>query len=268
MTVAIHASRTPMYADCARREAAKMFRYEIEGAGFPLRWLPLSVGAAVGSGTHAGAAYSLTSKMKDGDLGSDGDAEGRAIAALSDALDGGVIWDATTKNLNTAQKQTLRQVRAYRVHVAPGLVPIAVEERLEAELNEGFKLTGRTDICEDEALHDTKTGVTRRANGAQYGSYALLRRSHGHKANRLIEDFIPRVSIKKPQPKPEAHSYPVEMAEQLAWATLNRIQADYTQFMETGDPNAFLPNPASMLCSDKYCPAWGTTFCRAHKGAR
>jgi hypothetical protein len=33
------------------------------------------------------------------------------------------------------------------------------------------------------------------------------------------------------------------------------------QFNATGDVNCFMANQMSMMCSDKYCPAWGTKFC-------
>jgi hypothetical protein len=31
-----------------------------------------------------------------------------------------------------------------------------------------------------------------------------------------------------------------------------------------GDPWAFAANPSSMLCSAKFCPAYGSDFCTEH----
>ncbi|CAO3439801.1 hypothetical protein [Azospirillum argentinense] len=42
-------------------------------------------------------------------------------------------------------------------------------------------------------------------------------------------------------------------------------EGDPVQGIEPGDPWAFAANPSSKLCSDRFCPAWGTAFCREHQ---
>jgi hypothetical protein len=54
----------------------------------------------------------------------------------------------------------------------------------------------------------------------------------------------------------------VAQCENVAMSLIRKLERDYKEFLETGDPNTFLANPASMLCSEKYCPAWGTGFCQ------
>jgi hypothetical protein len=160
----------------------------------------------------------------------------------------------------------VRQVALYRRQVAPRIVPVTVEERLEAEVTPGVVLSGQVDTTVEGGVRDLKTGVRRRANGFQYGAYALLQRSHGRRVETIIEDFLPRVRIGAEQPPAQEHAYDVAEAERATTAIIRRMADDHARFVETGDPYAFLPNPNSVLCSDRWCPAWGTGFCRAHRG--
>ena len=64
----------------------------------------------------------------------------------------------------------------------------------------------------------------------------------------------------------------VAQAETAASNILRHIAGDLETFRNgdpvrrilPGDPWAFQANPSSILCSPKYCPAFGTTFC--HEG--
>ncbi|MEI6283433.1 MAG: hypothetical protein WCP82_12085, partial [Alphaproteobacteria bacterium] len=62
--------------------------------------------------------------------------------------------------------------------------------------------------------------------------------------------------------------YPVASCEQAARTVLNRIDIAVQAFKRAGDAWSFIPNPSSMLCADRFCPAWGTDFCKLHKGAK
>lgn len=261
----IHCSSLTMYPDCNRREATKMFTQEIKSFGYKLHKRPPAIGAVIGQATHTGAAYTLRSKLETGELGNAREADQRALETMKREGDDGVVWDQTTKDHNTGQVQTLRQVRSYRVALAPKIKPIAVEGYLEAEFLDRAMLVGSPDNCEPRTVRDLKTGVRRRANAAQYGGYALLRRSNNEIADELLEDFVPRVSLKKEQPEPETIAHDPALAEQLAWQILQRIVHDYERFLETKDPSVFIPNPNSMLCGEKYCPAFNSEFCKAHR---
>ena len=46
-------------------------------------------------------------------------------------------------------------------------------------------------------------------------------------------------------------------------ATVRKIVQDVKLFRETQDPWSFVANPNSFLCSDKFCPAFGSKFCGA-----
>lgn len=263
--ITVRASSTPQYPDCSRRWASRHAALLLADHGFQVREIPSTVGAAVGTATHSGASFILGEKVDTGTLGNDTEADQRALQSLDESVARGCMWDDTTSNLNTAQKQVLRQVATFRIHTAPNLKPVSIEQRLTAKMSERMTVSGQADICENDSVHDLKTGVMRRANAAQYGTYSLLRRAFGHTVNRLVEVYVPRARITKPQPDPELHTIPIEAAERAAEGILRRIELDISTFEQTGEPWSFLANPASMLCSDRYCPAHGTTFCRVHK---
>lgn len=267
-------SSLPMWGDCARRSAARLFRPLIEAAGYQLRTLEHHVGASVGTGVHRSAAVSLEAKMTTGELGSEDDAISAGIADFNEQVAEGVIWDPTTSTKNDGQKQIARMAKTYRAKVAPKIDPISVERRLEARVSERMVLSGQSDVLcrEPDAIRDLKTGKVQRANGSQYGAYSLIQRSHGEgSVSRLIEDYIRRSSLRNPQPEPESLEYDVRAAENEAREILRDIERSLAEFerrLSSGDlppEGAFMANPQSMLCSDKYCAAWGTNFCRAHK---
>jgi len=245
--------------DCGRRAATKLFWREIHDAGFTLRPLNAGIGAATGTATHVAMAFMLREKMLTGELGNETEQDQRALASLSETIAPGVTYDSTSPNLDTAQKQVLRQSKSYRLFIAPKLNPIAVEQRYEAQTS-GMMLSGQPDVAAD-GVHDLKTGKLR-PNHPQYGAYSLLLRTHGIETPRIVEDFVPRVSIQKPQPDPQEIIYDVAQCENVAMSLIRKLERDYKEFLETGDPNTFLANPASMLCSEKYCQAWGTNFCQ------
>ncbi len=267
MTFNIHPSSLPAYADCARRVAGRSFASLVEDWGFKLREIGANIGAATGTATHAAAAYILQEKIDNGELGNVTQMEQVGLESLDKQIEHGVVWDTTTPNLSTGQRQVIRQSRIYRAQVALNMTPIAVEQRLECATPGGNILTGQTDSINESqhtALHDLKTGVKARANLIQYGAYSLLRKAHRLPTDVIVEDYIQRVAIGKEQPDAVRIEYPVEYAERAAKAALKRIENDLGDFKQHGDPLVFTANPMSMLCSAKWCPCHGTTFCVEH----
>ena len=281
----IRPSATPAAADCMRRTIPTLWPALVTAAGFTVRELPNHVGANVGSGVHTGAAHMLRYKMEHGDLGttvvSASQLRDDAIEAAIDTFDTrcrdeGVVWDQTTGGRNTAHQQIKRMTKQYRKDAAPNLNPVFVEERLDAEISPGFLLSGQMDqlIMEPGGPHDLKTGTQRRANLAQYGCYSMLAKSHGNAVEQIVEDFLPRVRLNKEQPPVDSHKIPVEIAEMEAVRVIDDLTKSVDVFQEAvaqGAPHpeaAFRANPYSNLCSDRFCPAWGTKFCRAHLGAK
>lgn len=262
----IRASSLPSYADCARRSAARLFRREIEDAGYQLRTTANGIGAAIGTATHAGAHVALHERIQRGELAPADVAEDAAITDLRGRFAEGVEWDAVSPKPNTAEKQVVRQLRMWRQMVAPQFVPEHVEVRLEADLAPGVVASGQVDVATGgRTIRDLKTGRMQRANGAQYGMYSLLWQAHGHQIDVLIEDYVPRAPISKFQPPAISTAVDIADAEAAATTLAKRMVADLTAFRATGDPWSFVANPASMLCGERWCPGWGTRWCVSHK---
>lgn len=273
----IRVSTLNSYPDCERRGATRLFRREIVAAGFKLRRLARGIGAIVGTAVHKAGAIELAEKAKSGklppvtvpiDAGRD--------AITEDLKQGSIQFDTpqgATPNARDALAQVIAMSRAYHEHVAPDVTPIVtIEERLEAEVEPGLVLSGQPDlVCrEPGSIRDTKTGT--RAPGsfaAQLGGYSLLVRSHGLDVTAASIDFLQRVRRTKPQPAPISKRAVIAHAETAAANILRHIAADIQTFREgdpsrgiqPGDPWSFSANPASILCSEKYCPAHGTEFC-------
>lgn len=255
------------WPDCQRRTAARMFPSVIRDWGYQLNPREPSVGAIVGTATHSAVAHILQAKMDTGELGNITEMEHRGLESLTKELSFGVSWDETTPSQNVAQQQVVRQAKAYRATTAQRVIPIAVERRLECKTAAGNTLSGQID-CMTDAIRDTKTGRVQRQNIVQYGGYALLVKWGGGQVSRLVEDYIKRVSVKQDQPAPIEISYNTEFAEILAARVIASVEAEYAEFAQTGDNLVFSANPSSQLCGPKYCTAFGTNFCREHRGAQ
>lgn len=262
--ILVRSSSLTGFPDCERRFAARAIPEIVEGHGFQLRRTYGSIGGKIGTATHAGAAMLLSTKIKTGETGDIGDAIDASITSLRAEIAQGALWDEATPTINDAEKQTGRMVAAYNIFVAPRIRPVAVELEMTARFSPTLRLVGHMDVCENEEIRDTKTGIHRRPNHPQYGAYALLRRTHGHTVTRFWEDYVPRTAAKKVQGEPLSFEYPVGACEQSATKILKRADAAIQEFAHHGDPWAFIPNPASSLCGSKWCPAHGTRFCKVH----
>lgn len=236
----------------------------VKDMGYTLRDLPQRAGPAVGTATHAAVAHTMHAKIDTGASANQTETEQAGLEALSDTVQYGVEWDGVTPNLNTAQKQVLRHYRVYRLHLEDTIQPLTVERRIEKVTKRGNTLSGQPDQT-DDGVHDLKTGVAKRANGAQYGAYALLLRADGDPARHITEDYIQRVAIDKEQPVPQQIGYDVDLSERIAGRIILDIERTFEEFEREGDSLVFMANPGSMLCSDRWCCAWGTDFCREGK---
>ena len=267
MSFTIRASSTSTWPDCPRRGAARIIPHLVRAAGFDLRETLQTIGASVGTATHAAVAHTMAQKALSGTLANETETEQCGIESLSNSVGNSVRWDATSPDLNTAEKQVLRQYRTYRLNLAEKIQPRAVERRITVTTKNGNQLSGQPDIV-DTGIRDTKTGVIHRVPLAQLGAYSLLTRSEGETVSTLVEDYIQRVPVGKEQPAPATFEYDVGLAERAAARVIAEIETCAANFERSGDPLEFMANPMSMLCSEKWCPAWGTGWCREHAGAK
>jgi hypothetical protein len=254
----------PGYPDCGGRAAAKQFRPLIEKAGFTLRKLPPSIGAACGTAVHAAVQELLIPVMDGEPVGSLDEAVAQALLAFREEIRPGAEWDDTTPNLLTAEFQIRRMAQAY-LTIAGGVVPDGIEFPLEMALDSRWKLTGTIDLYTAEpALDDLKTGALMRPYQAQLGGYKKLLNHHGFPVKTTRQTFIKRARKTKPQPPAERLEYDPEVCERAADSIIGAIVRDTERFERTGDPYAFPRNPMSLMCSRRYCPAHGTDFCKLH----
>ena len=258
----IRCSMLPGWVDCARRAAAKQYRKMVEGFGFVLRQLQPSVGAAVGTAVHRAAAE-LMRRKRDGNPATAGVLE-TAIAAFHEEIAPGAIWDDTTPNTLTARAQIERLTAAY-LPVVEEREPVLIEEPFKATVGGGWTLTGQIDLYDAQnELDDLKTGALARPYIQQVGGYTMLLEANGHEVKKAGTTFLKRARVAKPQPAPVRTYFDLEPARRSAWAVIQEIRRDMEAFAEKGDPYKLPANPMSLMCSEKYCPAWGTEFCKVH----
>ena len=275
----IRCSTLPNWPDCPRRGATRLIPHEIAAAGHRLRHLARGIGGIVGTAVHRAAAVSLGEKAKTGHLPPASVATDAALDSLSEQLaTGEIAYDGprgATHNRNDAVRQAVGMTKTYDRVIAPEVEPIIVEERYLAEVSPGLILSGQPDlICrEPNKVRDLKTGARPPgSHAAQVGGYSLLARSNGIDIAEAAIDFIQRVAVGKPQPDPVSKAVAIAQAETAASSILKHIESDLATFRHgdpvrrilPGDPWAFVANPASILCSPKYCSAFGTSFC--HEG--
>lgn len=254
-----------MWSDCQRRQFARMAPITVKDAGYNLMPRSPSIGASVGTATHAAVAFAMTTKMTTGELPSDIHCTDCGIAELESRIRAeGVQWDGVTPNLNTGHKQVKRQYMTYRLHLAEQLQPTDVERRITVQTKRGNVLSGQIDLY-DTGIRDLKTGTVSRSNIAQYGGYSMLKRSEGSRAQHIIEDFVRRVPLDKEQPPPSPIDYDVALAERVAGNVIADIEERYERFRQSGDNMIFNANPNSVLCGDKFCTAYGTNWCEEWK---
>lgn len=269
----IRASALTRYADCPRRAAAGMFRAEIEQAGHQLHKLPTSAAAVEGSATHRSAEVVLREKSRTGELPPvDVGTDAARDYLVESFAQGEISYDEVTPSRSAALQQTISMSRLYYHKVAPNIRPTLVEHRLEADFGV-VVVSGQADVVavEPGQIDDLKTGARGPGNfNAQLGAYSLLARSAGLEIEQGAIDFLKRVPVGKPQPDPQRITVPLAIAEQAAVNVLRHVIDDLRVYREgderlglwPGDPASFLANPNSTLCSAKYCPAHGTSFCR------
>ncbi len=261
----IRCSMLTGWDDCARRTGARQYMAMLEAHGHTPKTLLPSVGAAIGTAVHRGAAWFLLARLHgtpEPDLAA---CVGVALDALTTQLEPGAVWDPTSPNLMVAHKQVERMLRVYWPKMQT-MHPLMVEDQIKATISEGWELSGHLDyfgIAGD--LDDLKTGAVFRSHGGQLGGYALDLEARGHAAKKAGTDFIKRVVLSRPQPMPIYTAYDVEETKRTAWRSIHEIVLQMEEYDRTGNPHHIRANPQSMMCTPKYCCAWGTAFCTSHK---
>jgi hypothetical protein len=250
--------------DCQARTFAKSYPHLMVAKGYELREIPRHIGAVVGTSVHAGAEHLQRKRLTTGEMGKTDEAVEFAITRMQEEIDQGeVAWDYDTSRVGDAQTQIQRMVFAYRRDVAEQIKVVALEERLVANFSDTIVISGQMDVLSilPGALRDIKTGKRRSYCLPQVGTYSSLARAHGHQIETIVEDYVKRVPVNKDQPPVDTITMDRRVAESVARRTILSMDAAVRKFQETGDRHAFTRNPNSALCSDRFCPAYGTAAC-------
>jgi hypothetical protein len=262
--IKIHASMLSGYFDCPRRAATRIIKSDIVSAGYVLNAPAVGIGAAVGRGCHTVAAHLARVKMSGEMPGAPDLSAGveQGIIEYRDEIKGGVEYDGITAGNNEAERQIQIIGAAVLYDIMPLVNPVSVEPaELSARVND-MEFVGHWDVENPDGIDDYKTGAKLRPAHAQMGGYSLLRATHKkQRAEKLRVFYLPRVSPKKSFPGAQVIVYAPSVCEKAAVSTINHIQNDIKNYQKTGSPWAFPANPNSMICSKKYCTAYGTEWC-------
>lgn len=256
----------PSYPDCPRRSAAKYWPHILREFGFDdIRQLEPGIGAAVGTGAHAAARVLMEAKRDQVAIEKVDQVVEIAIETFRNETAQGVIFDEITPAKNDGEAQIRDLFQSFRFEVAPAIDPEFVETRRKAQRGDELLLTGQADVeTRTNEIADWKFGSRFPIAQAQLGGYSVLRRSAGAPRAALLATWhLPRTKRGRSYPGAKVRRYSVDYCEKTAFATMARIQKDFANFMTAKDPFCFPANPMSVLCSDKFCPAWGTSFCQA-----
>lgn len=262
------ASSLPTYQRCPRLWAARQHLSAAQRQQFGLRHLDTHVGAAVGSGSHAGVAHIMAEFQRTGDAGDrQRVAEGIEVAIneFNEIRADGVTYDPVSQNASDAERALRVMIPAYHASIDRDTPPVMVERGMKMTLLDTIEITGHVDlVLVGDIPEDLKTGRHVPQAWPQYGTYSLLIRANGRRvAGHFRERYLPRVAPGKPQRPPTIRLYDQGALEHNALATAKAIDRDVTAFEATGDPDSFVANPTTWLCKDTLCPAWGSTWCNA-----
>lgn len=266
--IKIRASSLSHWNDCPRRAAAQSFRNIITKAGYVLPEGRRSVSSAIGKAVHAGAAHELREK-KEARTVQQAAIVNVSIAKLDEERQKGVEYDTTSPSRNASEHQVRTLAESFHAEVAPSIKPVAVETALSGTVSfDGMviTLTGHPDAIEINRIHDWKTSKDIKGYHTQLGAYYMLATGRNeYIINAMIIDWLPRTSMSKAYPGATSYYYPVDMCVAEAKAVIRSAMMQLRGFLDTQDPANFPCNRSSILCSSKWCPAWGTDFCPASK---
>jgi len=265
MTLKIRASQTSGWNDCPRRGASRSYRDMITDAGFELNdyaFMVRFVSSTIGTSCHEGAKFALQNKLEGKQFSLD-DMTDISINYFNEAKESGLAYDTITGKPSDADIQIQNIMRSYYHFLLPNINPIAVEFEMEAEMQDGTIITAHADVIETISIRDLKTGKSPDDYHSQLGTYSILAKTNGIcNPKKLLVDWIPRTAVSKNYEEPKSLLFNVEICEEEAKQTIKSIVSQVNNFTESKSPSAFPANTNSILCSEKFCPAYATDFCK------
>lgn len=254
----IRASMLPGIDNCEMNAIVRQFPEMVELAGNSLRRPRPHIGGIAGSGFHAAAEHVLIHRMEDGALEA---AREVILKEIDGAPDKQIEWDLATKRVDDALAWVDRAIKKW-IPVAETYVPEQVEAYFEMPLGDGFKFTGHLDVrTVFGVIIDHKSGQHIPHPMPQIGGYAKLAEHAGLAVTGGEMHYVARVPLTRTQPEVFIERYHIPTAIRMADIAIDRIKEVVNKFMRTGDPLTFRMNPSALICSKKFCPVWGTSFC-------
>lgn len=268
--ITIRASSTADWPDCELRTLARTQPRMFIDANLEIRELPGGTAGHLGTAVHAGGAGYWRAILA-GEPPSIGYLEDLTMQELRERFAEGATGDDLTPDYRVAEVQARKMLRSYIDANPPGrLTPILIEQRRWAKPPnvEGVALAGQVDLIGQDAepellLDDLKNSRARPYHGAQVGTYDIIAEANHVPVGRLFISWNRRVGPKTEQPPILRIPFDRTRARRQAWTVLDRMIDVTTRFAEKRDPRIALANPASRLCSAKWCPLFGTRTCSA-----
>ncbi len=230
------------------------------------------VGAHVGTGTHAGAAYLMEEFAKTGEQGDRWRAKQASDIArfkTDELCSAPTLFDPPlTPTTRAAVEAAAKITERIHLDVVPDSPPLLVEKGYKAIFkgapgSDDYQVTGTFDTFLIElALWDFKTGKMKPRPMAQMGSYSNILRSNGFDVNKVAVKFGARPSANKPAKPIEHIDIDLPEAERHAKSISRQAARSMQEMLDSGDPEMLVANPGCLLCSPDYCPAWGTKWCK------
>ena len=247
--------------DCQRRVAFGSLKDHVSGLSDIERSTASHIGSAVGTASHAGAEYLLKAK-KDDKIATVTDAEEYAVDEFLGELNNSEFcFDDQTCDRNEAIQQIRQITRIFEAYMLDKLNPLRIEERFNYIMG-CVEFSGQIDLqTKDLCLWDLKTSKLLGSFFAQIGGYSIaINKSDIDTGESCNVIHIPRLKIKK---APYVHevTYGTLDCEKVAKKYMAQIERLFSTFLDCENPNIFNANPSSTLCSNKYCPIFGTEFC-------
>lgn len=258
--IELRASAISGYSDCARRAMADAL-YSRDGKRLGLRdMIGVNISALMGTIIH---------KLMSGDDNGQGQAkEWLEIELLEGGNEyGGIRYDRTTPTKEIAATQLREMAHRVKGRVKEWNEGSIIERDMVDKLRIGgteFILGGRLDrIGSDNCIHDLKTGARFRGamqHAAQLGAYSLLAERAGYisRVKECVITFVPRLADGE---MAEGRMGRDECVAMTKVGIKSAIRA-WESYNKDGNPDDIEANPRSPLCSELYCRAHGTEFCK------
>ena len=273
MDISFRASSLGSYESCPKKFAAEfIISAGLAGEfGLPRDPRPTHIGAIVGSASHAGFATIMREFKRTGEHGG----KSRANHAISVAgaeyaqivkEAPGVMMDSTTPSKRDGAIAANKIVERFHADRKIFVEPVIIESGMAATVRHDdgeFRLTGTFDaFLVDGVLEDHKTGRNRPKAHAQIGVYTSILKANDAKVTGARINYGRRVQNKLRQPPTETIEIITSVAEQHAKTIAMAAHRDVKNMIDRGSPGHIVANPSCYLCSPKFCPAYGTAFCR------